>query len=97
MLLSSYNGLNDCMSKFEKLLAKLNSNSNNFSWDELTKLLHGLGFEDMSHGKTGGSRHKFYNKNKNIIINLHKPHPSPYLKDYALKQVKVKLSEEGLI
>lgn len=85
------------MSQFEKLLAKLNSNSNSFTWDELSKVLHGLGFEDMPHGKTGSSRHKFYNKNKNIIINLHKPHPSPYLKGYALKQVKVKLSEEGLI
>jgi len=85
------------MSKFEKLLAKMHSNSKKFSWDELTRLLHGLGFEDISNGKTGGSRRKFYNKNKNIIINLHKPHPSPYLKSYALKQVRLKLVEEEII
>ena len=64
------------MSKFDKLLAKLNNNSRDFSWDELARILHGLGFEDMTNGKTGGSRRKFYNKNKNVIINLHKPHPS---------------------
>ena len=85
------------MSKFEKLLIKLNSNSTQFSWDELIRLLHGLGFEDVSNGKTGGSRRKFYNKKNNIIISLHKPHPSPYLKDYALKQVRLKLSEEEII
>jgi hypothetical protein len=51
----------------------------------------------MPNGKTGGSRYKFYNKDKNIIINLDKSHPSHYLKSYVLQQVKVKLSEEGLI
>ena len=85
------------MTKFDKLLSRLQSQPNDFSWDELIKLLHGLGFANMSKGKTAGSRHKFYNKEKNIIINLHRPHPSPYLKEYALKQVKNKLQEEGLI
>ncbi len=85
------------MSQFEKLLQKLRSNSKEFSWGELVKLLHGLGFESLSKGKTGGSRRKFYNKDKNLIINLHKPHPSPYLKDYTLKQVRLKLLEEEII
>ena len=86
-----------CMSRFDKLLENFNSNSKKFSWDELTRLLHGLGFKDISNGKTSSSRRKFYNVDKNIIINLHKPHPSPYLKDYALKQIRLKLLEEKLI
>ena len=85
------------MSKLTKLVLRFNSLTKDFSWDELTKMLISFGFNEITNNKTGGSRRKFYCKEKNIIINLHKPHPSPYLKIYALKQVKIKLLEEGII
>jgi hypothetical protein len=85
------------MSQQDKLIIKFKTSSKNFSWQELTKLLTGLGFVEMPNKKTGGSRRKFFNKNRNVIINLHKPHPSPLLKEYAVKQVKDKLIEEELI
>lgn len=85
------------MGQQDKLIAKFKTSSNNFSWQELTKLLTGLGFVEMPSKKTVGSRRKFFNKNSNIIINLHKPHPSPLLKEYVVKQVKDKLTEEELI
>ena len=85
------------MSRKDKLVKKLSNNPKNFSWQELAALLNLLGFIEMQNKKTGGSRRKFFNKEKNLIINLHKPHPSPYLKEYAVKQIQTKLKEEGLI
>ena len=85
------------MSKLTKLILRFKSLPKDFSWDELTKILISFGFIEIANNKTGGSRRKCYCKNKNIIINLHKPHPSPYLKIYALKQVREKLLEEGII
>ena len=85
------------MAKLGKLIARLKSCPKDFSFDELSRLLNNLNFEEIGNSKTGGSRRKFYHRDKNIMINLHKPHPSPYLKVYAIKQVKEKLLEEGLI
>ena len=85
------------MSRNNKLVKKLSSRPKDFSWQDLTKLLYSLGFTELQNKKTGGSRRKFFNKEKSLIINLHKPHPSPYLKEYAVKQVQIKLIEEGLI
>ena len=50
----------------------------------------------MKTGKTGGSRRKFVEADKNIIT-LHKPHPGKILKEYALKQVVEHLKEKGKI
>jgi predicted RNA binding protein YcfA (HicA-like mRNA interferase family) len=85
------------MTQFDKLLLRFKSLPSDFSWNDLKKLLEGLGFIEMATSKTGGSRRKFFNKNRNIIISLHKPHPSPNLKEYAIKQILVKLKEEELI
>jgi hypothetical protein len=85
------------VTKLDKLIKKIKSNTTDFTWNELSKLLNNLGFEEFDSGKTGGSRRKFYNKEKDLIINLHKPHPHPTLKHYAIKQVRELLEEEELI
>ena len=85
------------MTKLDKLIKKIKSNPKDFTWNELSKLLSNLGFEEFDSGKTSGSRRKFYNKEKDLIINLHKPHPQPILKHYAIKQVRELLKEEELI
>ena len=33
------------------------------------------------------------NKEKDLLINLHKPHPSDILKVYLVKQIQIKLKE----
>ncbi len=79
------------MSKTEKLVERFKSNPTDFTWIELTKVLNHLGyFEKTSKGKTGGSRIKFVNEEKDII-NLHKPHPSNIIKQYVIKQIIEKL------
>ena len=74
------------MSKIEKLIERFLSQPKDFTWDELVKVLSHFGYTEMKKGKTGGSRRKFTDANKNMI-NLHKPHPGNILKGYAIKQI----------
>lgn len=85
------------MAKIDKLVVRFKNNPKDFTWEELYKLLSSFGFKEFSGGKTGGSRRKFYHQKKDIIIYLHKPHPQPILKGYAVKQVKELLEQEGII
>lgn len=80
------------MGKQEKLKAKLLTRPKNFKWSELESLLGNLGFDLL---KGSGSRRKFYHKEKNILINLHEPHPEKILKRYMVDQVLKKLIELG--
>lgn len=81
------------MSKIEKLIERFKTVPKNFTWDELVKVLSHYGYQELSKkGKTGGSRRKFVNKQKDII-NLHKPHPGNIVKQYAIKQVLEKIGK----
>jgi hypothetical protein len=84
------------MSKTEKLLFRLLSIPKDFTWEELVKLLAYFGFEELKKGKTGGSRRKFADEQKRVII-LHKPHPGNIVKEYAIRQVIEYLIDNGYI
>ena len=84
------------MGKKEKLIGRFKTLPKDFTYDELKTMLTYLGFEEGQSGKTGGSRVRFVNKN-NLIIVLHKPHPSNIIKEYKMKQVYQILKEEKLI
>jgi hypothetical protein len=84
------------MSKLEKLITRFISEPKDFEWNELRKLLVGYGFEEFNSGKTSGSRVKFIS-DKHADISLHKPHPTPILKRYQIKQIKELLKKEELI
>ena len=84
------------MSKIEKLLERFLSNPRDFTWDELVKLLTHFGYYEHSKGKTGGSRRKFVDTNKNMI-NIHKPHPGNIIKTYAINLIIEQLTEKGKI
>jgi predicted RNA binding protein YcfA (HicA-like mRNA interferase family) len=74
------------LGKIDKLIERLKTYPKDFTWEELTKVLNHFGYNEMNTGKTGGSRRKFVDKQKNII-NLHKPHPKNILKEYVIKQI----------
>ena len=80
------------MSKKDKLLTKFLENPprKDLTFKELTTLLLSLDFEKI---EGTGSAVKFYNKEKDLLINLHKPHPSDILKVYLVKQIQNKLKE----
>ena len=84
------------MSKKEKLLQKFLSKPKDFSCDELISLLRYFGYEEISTGKTSGSRRKFDCSGLPMII-LHKPHPGNIMKMYQLEQIEKVLIEGGLI
>lgn len=82
------------MSKHEKLVKRLLTEPRDFTRDELIKVLSVFGYTQIKKGKTGGSRTKFIDEQKNII-SLHKPHPSNILKIYAIRLVILHLKEKG--
>jgi hypothetical protein len=84
------------MSSKAKALHRLLSVPKDFTWEELIKILGVFGYIELKKGKTGGSRRKFADENKNVII-LHKPHPGNIVKEYALKQVIAQLKDKGYI
>jgi len=84
------------MSQVQKLIASLLSFPTDFTWEELVKILNHFGFKEIKKGKTGGSRRKFSNSDKQII-SLHKPHPGKILKRYQLDDVINVLKERGYL
>jgi len=80
------------MSKKDKLLLKFLElpPKKDLTFSELNTLLAACGFEKI---EGTGSAVKFYHPQKDIMINLHKPHPSPILKVYLVKQIQAKLKE----
>lgn len=84
------------MSRRDKLIKRFLSYPKDFTWDELVSLLAGFGFEEVSTGKTGGSRRRFINQ-AGIVITLHRPHPQNILKRYQLEQIFEILQGENLL
>ena len=84
------------MSKKGKLISKLLTKPNDFTWNELTSLLKSLGYSAVKAGKTGGSRRRFIHPSAATII-LHKPHPQNTLKRYAIDQITELLQQEDMI
>lgn len=81
------------MSKDEKLLQRLSRKPTDFKWSEMKTLLDRLGFTLLD---GDGSRVKFFNSEKNVLINLHKPHPGNIVKVGAIKDVIVTLKDMGV-
>lgn len=81
------------MGKQEKLLRRLQSRPNDFTWSELGTLLRRFGYREV---KGQGSRRKFIHDSAPQII-LHEPHPSNLVKRYPLVLVIDKLREGGFI
>ena len=84
------------MAKHEKLVKRLLTRPKDFTWREVQRLMSGFGYAELSKGKTSGSRVQFYQQGRKPV-DLHKPHPSPYLKTYAIKDLIDQLKQEGLI
>lgn len=84
------------MGRREKLVARLKGRPKDFTWDELVRLLEGLGYFEAATGKTGGSRRRFIHETAPTIA-LHKPHPGNIVKMYVIDDVLRILTEEDLI
>lgn len=85
------------MNKKDKLLRRFYASPRDFTFDELTALFSLCGFELRNKGVTSGSRVEFVNKVRGLTYIAHKPHPSPIVKGYVMRQVKRFLLDNGLI
>ena len=85
------------MAKLQKLLQHLLGNPKDFTFKELETLLVGFGFQLSNAGGTSGSAVRFINKKTGQIIRLHKPHPSPVLKQYLVKFIIAELKQGGYL
>ena len=85
------------MSKAEKLLQRFLSKPNDFTFDELGRLVKILGYEEAKTGKTSGSRVAFYNAQLDDMIRFHSPHPSHVIKRCYLNEIEKHLRERGVI
>lgn len=82
------------MSKIEKLLFRFQSVKNDFTWNELSRLLESLGYTEI---QGAGSRVKFDNGNPDQRINLHRPHPGNKIQVYVIRELRRKLKEWRMI
>jgi predicted RNA binding protein YcfA (HicA-like mRNA interferase family) len=82
------------MSELSKQKNRIKSKPTDYKWDELTRLLNKLGYDEI---QGSGSRVKFYNRKKDSLIALHKPHPSSILKQYMVKAIVNTLEEAGFL
>lgn len=82
------------MSKIEKLIERVKTKPKDLTWNELVKVLSYYGYDEISTGKTAGSRRAFANKTKHII-RLHKLHPGEILKLYQISDVLDALGLSG--
>ena len=80
------------MSRKDKLLKKFLHIpiKKDLTFSELETLLIAYGYVKI---EGNGSAVKFFNKEKDTLINLHKPHPNDILKTYLVKQIQEKLQE----
>jgi len=85
------------MSKGEKLVKRLITKPNDFTYNELKSLLVHFGYVESQSGKTSGSRVAFTNEKDKHIIRLHKPHPGNELKKYQIEQLIEELKARSLI
>ena len=76
------------MTQMDKLITRLKTYPKDFTWSELTRILKALNFQEL---QGNGSRVKFFNREKNCFIPIHKPYPSKILKYYVLKEVITQL------
>jgi len=84
------------MSKIEKLIKRFLSIPTDFTYNGLVKLLAHFRYDEET-GKTTGSSVEFVNYDTDKKIKIHKPHPQPFLKEYAIKQIINKLKDHGVI
>ncbi len=77
------------MTTLQKLTDRFRKKPKDFSYDELKRLLHYLGYTEK---QGSGSRVVFVNEKTSHKIKLHKPHPGNLLKRYQLDLLESELN-----
>ena len=85
------------MSRREKLIERFRSYPKDFTWQELVKVLEGLGY---ARSRTGGKQAvrvaDLFTRMRRVFYCINRT-PATYLKRYMLEQVLQHLDDEGLL
>ena len=85
------------MGRKEKLIRRFLQLPKDFTFDEIITLLGYFDYRIDNKGTTSGSRVSFKNTKIGVSINIHKPHPSPVMKEWMMKQIYLHLKNNSLI
>ena len=86
------------MSTKDKLIERFKKLPKDFTFNELSTMLSGLGFGISNKGKTSGSRVRFQNDDIKVFVDIHKPHAKgDPIKETALRDIYNKLKNNNLI
>ena len=85
------------MSQLEKILNMFLSKPRDFTFNEMIKLLRGLGYREIKSGKSAGSRVAFFHDGIRHIIRIHKPHPKNVMKRYQLDFIEEELKKKEIL
>lgn len=87
------------MSKHDKTLERMRRRPppSDLTWDSMVALLLSLGYKPLKTGTTGGSRRKFFHKDKNALILCHEPHPQTTVDKGCVKDVVEHLTTYGFL
>ena len=80
----------------DKLVTRFRTRPRDFTWQELVRLLKGVGYTEVGTGRSAGSRRRFIHSDA-PAISLHKPHPGRIVKVYVVDDILRLLTEEKLI
>ncbi len=83
------------MTQKDMLLRRFLTLPKDFTIDELTTVMNGLGFVVSNQGATSGSRMAYINEETGDIIRIHRPHPGKIIGLATLKDVAANLKEKG--
>ena len=82
------------MTRSEKLIARFLTRPKDFTFNELKRLLNGLGYNEI---QGSGSRVVFSNRRLKHSIKLHKPHPGKIMKKYQIDLIISELESKELL
>ncbi len=81
----------------EKLIERFKKQPKDFTYSETKTLLSLFGYKEHNKGATSGSRVRFKNEEKEIYIDIHKPHPGSIMKEWMMKAIYQHLKSNEFI
>jgi hypothetical protein len=82
------------VAKIDKAIGRIKSKPTNFTWNELVKIMLHFGYQQL---EGSGSRVKFYHKEKDSLLNIHKPHNPKTLRPYQIEAAITRLERDQFI
>jgi hypothetical protein len=85
------------MGSKEKIAERFKKKPKDFTFEETVTLLAYFDYTVHNKGATSGSRVRFKNKETDMYIDIHRPHPGSIMKEWMVKAIYQHLKNNGLI